>query len=173
VTEQPPTAKPSLDLQLDLEIDEPFVDLVDTSLLYRAVERALLVEGIADAVEITLVVTDDEEIRSLNDAHRGIDEATDVLSFPLESAPLDEDSPAGPLFITPPGAIRHLGDVVVSLPRAEMQARDYGHSLRRELAYLTVHGCLHLLGYDHESESEREEMRGKEEAALVEVPRES
>jgi probable rRNA maturation factor len=171
---------PALELQLDLEADEPFAGQLDGELLFRAVERALVAEGIAGAVTITLVVTDDEEIRELNDAHRGIDEPTDVLSFPLEDSPLGGPSHGGespaspdvPGFVTPPGTVRHLGDVVLSFPRAEAQAREYGHSLRRELAYLTVHGCLHLLGYDHEDEAERAAMRSREEAALAEVPRE-
>jgi len=166
---------PGIELQLDLEADEPFADQIDGELLFRVVERALLAEGIAGAVAITLVITDDEEIRALNDAHRGIDEPTDVLSFPLEDSPLGPPSGAAssPAFVTPPEVARHLGDVVISYPRAEAQAREYGHSIRRELAYLTVHGCLHLLGYDHESEAEREAMREREEAALAEIPREA
>jgi probable rRNA maturation factor len=161
---------PAIDLQLDLEADEPFADQLDSNLLFRVVERALLAEGIAGTVGITLVITDDEEIRDLNDAHRGVDEPTDVLSFPLEASPLGGGTSDG--FVTPPDLARHLGDVVISYPRAEAQAREYGHSIRRELAYLTVHGCLHLLGYDHEDEADREAMRSREEAALVEIPRE-
>ncbi len=163
-------AAPGIDLQLDLEADASYADLLDADLLFRVVERALVAEGIGGAVEITLVVTDDEEIRALNDAHRGIDEPTDVLSFPLEDSPLGGGKAA--VFVTPPDVARHLGDVVISYPRAEAQAREYGHSIRRELAYLMAHGCLHLLGYDHEDEAEREVMRAKEEAALMEVPRE-
>jgi probable rRNA maturation factor len=183
-------AVPALDFQLDLEADEPFADRLDAEILYRVVERALVAEGIAGSVEITLVITDDDEIRALNDAHRGIDEPTDVLSFPLEDSPLADtplgnspledssragdfaESPGVPAFVSPPELARHLGDIVISFPRAEAQALEYGHSLRRELAYLTVHGCLHLLGYDHDDEAEREVMRGKEEAALAEVSRE-
>ena len=164
-------ATSGIDLQLDLQADAPFADLLDADLLFRVVERALAAEGVAGAVEITLVITDDDEIRALNDAHRGIDEPTDVLSFPLEDSPL-VGTGAVPDFITPPEVVRHLGDVVISYPRAEEQAREYGHSIRRELAYLMVHGCLHLLGYDHEDEADREAMRVKEEAALVEIPRE-
>jgi len=168
-------ATPGVDLQLDLEADAAYADQLDADLLFRVVERALVAEGIAGAIEVTLVITDDEEIRALNDAHRGIDEPTDVLSFPLEDSPLGPPSAGGsepPGFVTPPDVARHLGDLVVSYPRAEAQAREYGHSVRRELAYLTVHGCLHLLGYDHEDEADREEMRAKEEAALAEIPRE-
>ena len=153
-----------LELHLNVEVDEPFPPQVDQGLLWRAVERALAGEAVGGPVEITLVVTDDEEIRRLNAAYRGVDQPTDVLSFPLET-------PGGPAFVTPPGQPRHLGDVVISFPRALEQAREYGHSLRRELAYLAVHGTLHLLGYGHVTEAEREAMRAKEEAALIEVPR--
>jgi probable rRNA maturation factor len=170
---------PPLDLRLDLAAEPEYAGHLDAELLYRAVERALLAEGVEGSVEITLVLTDDDEIRALNDAHRGVDEPTDVLSFPLEGSPRGPfpsggaGSDDGPAFVTPPDLARHLGDVVISFPRAEAQAREYGHSLRRELAYLTVHGALHLLGYDHEGESERAVMRAKEEAALVEAPRET
>jgi probable rRNA maturation factor len=168
-------ATPGIELQLDLEADDPFADQLDADLLFRVVERALLAEGIVGAVEVTLVIVDDEEIRALNDAHRGIDEPTDVLSFPLEDSPLGGPGAlsVSPRFVTPPEVVRHLGDVVISYPRAEAQAREYGHSIRRELAFLTVHGCLHLLGYDHEEAADREAMRAREEAALAEVPRES
>ena len=158
-------ATSGIDLQLDLQADEAYADQLDADLLFRVVERALAAEGIVGAAEITLVITDDEEIRALNDAHRGIDEPTDVLSFPLEESPLGGGDAS--VFVTPPEVVRHLGDIVISYPRAEAQAREYGHSIRRELAYLTVHGCLHLLGYDHEDEADREAMRVREEAALL------
>ena len=156
----------NLSLTLDLEVDEPFAERVDGDLLRDVVSRALVAEGIGGEVGITLVVTDDEEIQAINAAQRGIDQPTDVLSFPLEGP---DDVASG--FVTPPGEPRRLGDIVISFPRAEAQAGDYGHSLRRELAYLTVHGTLHLLGYDHEDEAEREVMRAREEAALAEIPR--
>ena len=155
-----------LNLTLDVEVDEQFVDRVDADLLREVIARALDAEGVVGAVEITLVITDDEEIQAINAAQRGIDRPTDVLSFPLESP---GDAAGG--FVTPPGQPRHLGDIVVSFPRAEAQAAEYGHSLRRELAYLAVHGALHVVGFDHETEAERLEMRDREEAALVDVPR--
>lgn len=108
---------------------------------------------------LTLHIVDDAEIRALNAEHRGKDTHTDVLSFSL----YEPDSG----FILPPGERIQLGDVVVSYPRAVEQADDYGHSVERELAYLVAHGTLHLLGYDHESDSDRELMRQREEDALV------
>ena len=98
----------------------------------------------------------DATIQQLNAEHRHIDSVTDVLSFPL----------AEPDFVLPDEEPVNLGDVVISYPRAVAQAHDYGHSVEREVAYLVAHGVLHVLGFDHEDESEREQMRQKEEEAL-------
>jgi probable rRNA maturation factor len=100
-------------------------------------------------VDVSLV--SDAEIRELNRVHRGIDKVTDVLSFPM---PMETDRETGRVF---------LGDILLSINRAKKQAEEYGHSLERELAYLTVHGALHLLGYDHMTEAEKAAMREKEE----------
>jgi probable rRNA maturation factor len=109
---------------------------------------------------LSLHIVDDDEIQALNKEHRGKDIHTDVLSFPLHD-------PNGMRFVLPPGAPANLGDVVVSLPRAQEQAREFGHSVERELGYLVAHGVLHLLGYDHEEEADRRRMRQQEEAALA------
>lgn len=105
---------------------------------------------------LSLHLVSDASITTLNASQRGKDAATDVLSFPLMAAD----------FVLPPGEPQHLGDVVISFPRAAAQADEYGHSVEREIAYLVAHGVLHVLGYDHELESERETMRQKEEEAL-------
>lgn len=161
-----PEAGESLTLVLDLDVAPKFESDIDEDLLTRVLTRALNQEGVVGTVEISLVVTDDSEVQELNRDFRGIDQPTDVLSFSqLETTPDADDFPeveAGP---------RPLGDVVISGDRVRAQALEYGHGQRRELAYLAVHGTLHLLGYDHETESDRERMRQKEEAALVEVPR--
>jgi probable rRNA maturation factor len=109
----------------------------------------------ADYVVSVHLVTDDT-IQALNAQHRAKDTATDVLSFPLSS----------PDFVVPPDQPVHLGDVVISYPHAVAQAEAYGHSVDREIAYLVAHGVLHLLGYDHEVESDQLVMRRKEEEAL-------
>jgi probable rRNA maturation factor len=109
--------------------------------------------------QLGLHLVSDATIHALNAEHRGKDAPTDVLSFPLHDA-----SDGG--FVLPPGAPRSLGDVVVSLPRAIEQAHEFGHSTDRELGYLVAHGVLHILGYDHEREADREVMRQREEAAL-------
>ncbi|MCL4466125.1 MAG: rRNA maturation RNase YbeY [Chloroflexi bacterium] len=135
---------------------------VDLRLLADVAETALSREGWQGPVEVDVTLVDDAAIQELNARYRGVDAATDVLSFPLLDSSGTEDA-----FVLPPGELRQLGDIVISLPRATAQAAEYGHSRQRELAYLFVHGLLHLLGYDHESLAEREAMRAKEETALA------
>jgi len=108
------------------------------------------------AAEVGLVLTGEEEIRQLNHQFRGVDEATDVLAFPLEG---------GPAFPSPDGR-RHLGEVFISLPRARDQARAYRHPLRQELALLVAHGLLHLLGYDDQQPRAKRRMF-REQARLL------
>jgi probable rRNA maturation factor len=133
----------------------------DRRALRAVCTAALAAEGVTGSVLLTLTLVDDDEIREINKQHRGIDRPTDVLSFPLVDG-------AG-AFALPPDAARELGDVVVSFPRAVAQAGEYGHSVERELAYLVVHGVLHILGHDHEIPSEQAVMRAREEAALAAV----
>ncbi|MDR1272287.1 MAG: rRNA maturation RNase YbeY [Clostridiales Family XIII bacterium] len=115
------------------------------------------------AAEISLSVVTPEEMRELNKTHRGIDESTDVLSFPqFESAgEVRAAAEAGRAF--------SLGDIVINTEAAEAQAEDYGHSAEREQAYLFIHGLLHLLGHDHEDEAGKAAMREAEESALSEA----
>lgn len=121
------------------------------SLVKKAVEAALSYEGWEYDCEVSITFTDNESIRELNREYRDIDRPTDVLSFPMD----DEGD----------GSV--LGDIVISLERAMEQAEEYGHSLEREISFLTVHSCLHLLGYDHETgEEDEKEMFGKQEAIL-------
>lgn len=121
--------------------------------------KAAAVLDIGADAEVGVTFADDEHIRELNRDYRGIDKATDVLSFALEEG--DEPPIAG----GPPETL--LGDIVISLETAARQAEDFGHSLERELAYLTVHGMLHLVGYDHEAEADKQAMRQQEEAILT------
>lgn len=117
-----------------------------------------------------LVFTDEAGIRALNAAERGIDAVTDVLSFPnlegIRGVPLRKED--FPFDIDEEGAL-FLGSVVICRQRAAEQAQEYGHSLRREVYYLAVHGLCHLLGYDHETEEDKAEMRAREEAVLAEM----
>ncbi len=120
-------------------------------LIKRAVEGTLSYESFDSDCEISVTFTDNENIRKLNKEYRDIDRETDVLSFPME----DE------------GKEVVLGDVVISLEKAKEQAEEYGHSLEREISFLCVHSCLHLLGYDHEtSEDDEKEMFAKQDEIL-------
>lgn len=120
---------------------------------------ALEEEGIDDTAEVSVTFVDNEGIRALNNEHRGIDRETDVLSFPLG----DDDG----YEIDPDNDAIMLGDIVISLERAAQQAEEYGHSYRREVAFLITHSLFHLLGYDHvNSEEEEKLMFGKQEKVL-------
>jgi probable rRNA maturation factor len=130
-----------------------------------AVSRAVERTGGPEKAQIGLLVVGDESMRDFNLEHRGQDRPTDVLSFPL----LEPGEGITQADVDPETGEVVLGDIVISLPTAERQAEEYGHSLAREAAYLAVHGALHLLGYDHESEGEGEQMRKLEESILESV----
>ena len=135
--------------------------------LRRVITAALAAEGVALPCEISVLLTDDAGIRQINADMRNIDRATDVLSFPMIGGMLKDATPAELLGCVDPetGALE-LGDLVICVDRAKEQAAEYGHSVRRELGYLSAHGLLHLCGYDHETDEERAQMREREEAAL-------
>ncbi len=128
------------------------------------VRRAVHVVGCrhdAEAAEVSVTLTDDAHIHELNRTYRGIDRATDVLSFALTESEEPE------ILGAPSGEV--LGDIIISVERAREQAMAYGHSYLRELSFLTVHGMLHLLGYDHMEEAERLEMEAEQRAIMEEL----
>ena len=158
-------------IAIDIQVDEPFEDKVDAALIERAVAVALRAEQLDGAIEIGVLVTDDAALHRLNRDYRGVDAPTDVLSF-ADDAQEDDTHPA---FVRAPDAPRYLGDVAISYERIVAQAAEYGHSRERELAFLTVHGVLHLLGYDHERGPEDQAaMRAREEVIMQQIglPRE-
>lgn len=159
------TALP-LDLDLRFHVRRKSGAKPDRKRIRSVCEAALRGEGVSGPVVLTITLVDDEEIRQINQQHRGIDKATDVLSFPLIDAD-EADSDDSGAFTLPPGVPRELGDVIVSYPRAVAQAEEYGHAVERELAYLIVHGVLHIMGHDHEEPDEQAIMRAREEAALL------
>lgn len=129
------------------------------NLITDACNAVLETENFDDSAEINVTLVDDETIKIYNSQFRDIDKSTDVLSFPL-----GED---GMYDVNPENNCLMLGDVVISVEHALKQAEEYGHSIEREIAYLTVHSVLHLLGYDHVDEAEEKRiMRQKEEEAL-------
>ena len=143
-----------------------------TAIIRECVEATLQAEGIEAPCEINVLVTNDKEIQAINKAARGIDTPTDVLSFPMfdleaGNPPSDWDS-----YIDPQTGMCPLGDMAISLERAIGQAKEFGHSTRREIGYLTIHSMLHLLGYDHLDEGEQKaQMRAREEAIAGAIPR--
>ncbi|NLT95804.1 MAG: rRNA maturation RNase YbeY [Clostridia bacterium] len=126
-------------------------------------DKCLILEEVDPDAEISLVFTDDEGIRELNKTYRGKDEPTDVLSFALL------ETGEGEMAIVDGEEELLLGDIIISLETASRQAEEYGHSLDREIAYLMVHGLLHLLGYDHMTEEDKKIMRQREEELLAAV----
>ncbi|MFW6381983.1 MAG: rRNA maturation RNase YbeY [Bacillota bacterium] len=124
------------DQRLDSELLDDLKELADSLLLAKEIKEA----------EVSITFVDNQKIKELNKTYRDKDEVTDVLSFPI-----DEEL---------------LGEIIISLPRAIEQAEDYGHSLRREVAFLMVHGLLHILGYNHKTDADKTEMRQAEEKFL-------
>ncbi len=148
--------------------DVPGVDEGLCPLLKKAIRTALDVEGVEAPCEIDVLLTDNAGIHQINLDTRGVDAPTDVLSFPMfDLAPGDKPSQAD---ADPATGLVPLGDMCISLERAKAQAKEYGHSNRRELAYLAVHSVLHLLGYDHLDEGPmKAQMRSREEAVMAEL----
>lgn len=145
--------------------DVPGVDDRQKALIRKAIRTALAAEGMRLPCEVDVRVTSDEGIHQINLDMREVDRPTDVLSFPMfelspGELPGEEDADPGTGLVP-------LGDMVISLERVKAQAREFGHSNRRELAYLVVHSVLHLLGYDHLDEGpQKAQMRSREEAIM-------
>lgn len=140
-------------------LNETSVKLADEieTLIVKATDKVLEYEGFDVDGEVSVLFVDDLKIKSLNATYRNKDEVTDVLSFP-QYASLKDDGINEPFI--------YLGDVVISLEQAMRQAEEFGHSIEREIVYLTVHSILHLMGYDHLDEHQKLEMRSKEKTVL-------
>jgi probable rRNA maturation factor len=155
-------------VDVDIQIDERFAGQVDAALIERAVVAVLASEQVVGAIEVSVLVADDDALHALNRDYRGVDAPTDVLSF--ADADDQQAEATHPAFVRPPAAPRYLGDIALSYDRVIAQAAEYGHSRERELAYLTAHGILHLLGYDHErGPDEAAAMRTREEATMEQL----
>lgn len=128
--------------------------------IYKVINQALLFEEISIEAEISIIFVDNEEIKNLNKEFRGIDRETDVLSFP-QYENIDEIRNTEFELI--------LGDIVISIEKAQEQSEDYGHTFEREIAFLTAHSMYHLFGYDHDTEENKSAMRKKEEKVLSEL----
>ena len=147
-----------------------FRNLILAAKLRKYITAALAAQQVEFPCEINVLVTDDKTIRAINQANRDIDKATDVLSFPMFEMtpgvlPADWES-----LLDPESGCVPLGDMAISMDHAKAQAKEFGHSVNREVGYLTVHSVLHLLGYDHLDEGPmKKQMRGREEVILAEL----
>ena len=155
-----------------LHIFPPFRSAVSRVWLRRVALRALDVACPGRPGQLSVTLADDDTVRGLNRQYRGLDEATDVLAFsPEHPGHWEGDSPPpsarGEPFVLPPGEPEPLGEVVLSVPQAERQARATGHPLERELALLVAHGVLHLAGYDHLEPAQAAAMQAKEQEVLA------
>ncbi len=147
--------------EVAISVDEEFREMVDERRIRKLVQSVLKAEGVPPPYQVGVVFTDSDTVRELNRDYRGLDEATDVLAFHMLPAKEDDQ-----VFAHPPDGITRPGEVVISCPTAEEQAREQGHSAERELTLLVIHGVLHLLGYDHEAPEEEAGMRAREKQHL-------
>jgi probable rRNA maturation factor len=146
-----------------VNIEAPYHRRLTQKWLRAATESVLASEGVERSAELSLTVTGDKTVRRLNREYRGIDKTTDVLSFALT------ENVANTTFVTPSDGVLRLGEVIVSYPTAQAQAKEHNHPVKRELAWLLIHGILHLLGYDHRDDATEAKMRQREEAILKEI----
>ena len=152
------------EILMETEVDgaEPYAEL-----LRRVIPAALEAEGVPFPCEVDVLFTDDEGIHAINREQRDVDRPTDVLSFPMFNLTPGTPPTLDDVEVDPGTGLVPLGDMVLSLERAEAQGAEYGHGPEREAAYLAVHSVLHLLGYDHLDEGPRKaQMRAREEAIL-------
>ena len=149
-----------------IEVNDELINIIN-----EVCEQSLKAEEMNVPYQISLLFVDNEEIREINRDTRGMDKATDVLSFPMLEYPKDKvfkvvykDTKFNEIYLD--GDELVLGDMVLSLERAKEQSIEYNHSFNREVCYLVVHSILHLLGYDHMEDEEKKRMREREEEIL-------
>lgn len=147
-------------MQIDIIDEHDFLTDHERALLERVLTHTLKEEKLPEFTELSVSMVTNEEIKALNATYRNKDAVTDVLSFPLQdwNEHLREHIASSEHLL--------LGDIVISYERAKEQAKAYGHKFERELAFLAVHGLLHLLGYTHDTEAEEKEMFAKQEQIL-------
>lgn len=149
--------------QEEIAVDDNIINIIK-----KTIELCIKSENLDKDYEISVIIVDDEEIRSINKEHRDIDRATDVLSFPMvEFSNGQLISDEGDYNIDLDELM--LGDIIISAETAKRQAEEYGHSFEREMAFLTAHSCFHLLGYDHMEQDEEKIMISKQESILTEM----
>lgn len=146
-------------MEINVLFDEGFEGAVDEGFLREVASKALSAEHESDT-EMGILITGQEKIRQLHKEYMGEDSPTDVLSFAMREKS-EADSPE---FVFPAGDAAHLGEVIISYPQAEIQAIEHGHSAKKEVAILLIHGVLHLLGYDHDQPERQKKMQARGKA---------
>lgn len=142
-----------------------------TAIIRKCIDAVLDAENVTVSCEINVLVTNDRGIHAINKASRRIDRPTDVLSFPMFQLTPGEPPEGRAEYLDVESGYCPLGDMCISLERATAQAKEFGHSVRREVGYLTIHSMLHLLGYDHLDEGEQKaQMRAREETIAASIP---
>ena len=149
--------------EINIDIKPPYRRRLTQKRLLEIVASTLSTQKIDRPVELSLLITGDEEVHRLNRDYRGIDKTTDVISFALSENKDDTK------FVTPPDKISRLGEVIISYPQAVRQAKENKQTIKAELAWLVVHGLLHLLGYDHQDDKSEAIMRKREDKILKEI----
>ena len=147
-------------------IKQPFI----SSTISKSIEKTLEMEGVYVPCEINVLITNNKGIQAINQASRNINSPTDVLSFPMFELKAGDYPDNWSNYLDPETDMCPLGDMAISLEKATQQAKEFGHSLRREIGYLTIHSVLHLLGYDHLDEGKQKaKMRSREEAIAGQI----
>jgi len=151
-------------MDVNVLIDEEFAQHISSDWLRNIAEQVLTLQGVSAETEVGLVITSQERVQALNENYLGKDTPTDVLAFHMQ-ADVEEPSP----FVLPPDGVNHLGEVIISYPQAAMQANEQGHPVSKEIAILTIHGILHLLGYEDRTPQLRQRMITREQEILSRI----
>ena len=153
-----------MSVEINVLIDEDLEECLEVSWLQRVAEQVLVAQGVSPRAELGLVIASQEGVQELNRSYLGRDRPTDVIAFSmLPEPPAGEDLPP---FVQPPDGVLHLGEVIISYPQAVAQAEEHGHSIKREVTILIIHGVLHLLGYGDETPELKRQMRAREKEIL-------
>ena len=150
-------------MEINVLVNEGLAGCLEESWLEEVARQTLVIQGVESRVELGLVIVGQAKVRQLNLSYLGKDETTDVLTFALLS---EQSGDVSTPFVVPPDGMQHLGEVIVSYPQAVIQAEKHRHSVKREVAFLIIHGILHLLGYDHDKLELEREMRTREREIL-------
>jgi probable rRNA maturation factor len=153
-------------MEIDVLIEHHLEETIDLSWFRAVAERTLAIQYAQPNTEVGLVITGDEKVKELNKTYRGKDETTDVLAFYMTPGTNWLKSDKKDTFATPPDDILHLGEVVISYPKAVKQADEHNHSVKKELTTLIIHGILHLMGYDHQKDVDEKKMKAREEEII-------